>query len=143
MFTTLENGYYRQKTKIIPVIDTFALLIPLFVYYILNQPTLTLWIVNVTVPIVFSLQIATGYAALKLRNGNWTKSEIERNIHFWLIASTMAGVIGLTSLPSWYMQKGWDTVGLYNHLKWSYVFYVKSRVIVLWHLTLLEKKNSG
>jgi len=138
---TAEVSFANRSRAHAPLlwVDSAALLLPLLLYY-LSCPISALWFINTTVPIVLIVQSYTGIQALRQRGGNWSDFEIKHGFHWWLIVSTWAGVLALSTLPQWYLSRGWDMVGLHNHLKWSYLFYVKCRVIVLWHTCLLDRK---
>ena len=108
--------------------DSMALTLPLFGYLSGNN-LLALGVLNVLVPLIHFRAIYTGVDAFKHWQGRWKSAESA-----WILSlSNISCLMMLCLLADWYIKAGWNIIGIYDNLLWSYMNYCTSRVLVVFH----------
>jgi hypothetical protein len=109
-------------------LDCLALILP-FIGYLSGNYALCLWALNIIVPCIVAQSIYTGLLAFKEWEGRWRCPESA----WMLLLSNISCFMLLVLLADWYLKAGWNTIGIFDNLMWSYIHYCASRVFVAFH----------
>jgi hypothetical protein len=110
------------------VLDFLALVLP-FIGYLTGNYMLCIWTLNIIVPCIALRAIYTGILAFKEWEGRWRCPESA----WMLLLSNVACFMLLVLLADWYIKAGWNLIGIFDNLLWSYIHYCASRVFVAFH----------
>lgn len=109
-------------------LDCLALILP-FIGYLCNNYAVCLWTLNIIVPCIVVQSIYTGWLAFKRWERQWRCPESA----WMLLLSNISCCMLLVLLADWYVKAGWNLIGIYDNLMWSYMHYCASRVFVAFH----------
>lgn len=117
-----------RKHRLIMTGDCLALVLP-FIGYLFGNYALCLWVLNILVPCIVVQSIYTGALAFKEWEGRWRCAESA----WMLLLSNISCFMLLVLLADWYLKAGWNTIGIFDNLMWSYMHYCAGRVFVAFH----------
>lgn len=116
------------RTRMIIAADCAALIVP-FVAWMANNYLLCIWSLNILVVLVTLHALHTGVKTFQKWQGKWECFET-----CWMLAlSCTACLMMFVLLADWYLKAGWNTIGIFDNLMWSYMHYCAGRVFVAFH----------
>lgn len=125
---TVTDIHPCRKQRLIMMGDALALVLPLLAWLSGNY-FMCLMVLNVTVPIIHLYAIRSGIDAFSHWQGKWKCLETP-----WILGlSTTACFMMLVLLADWYLQRGWNIIGIYDNMLWSYMHYCAARAIYVFH----------
>lgn len=124
----LARSTIPAGVRLTVALDCLALILP-FIGYLCNNYAVCLWTLNIIVPCIVVHSIYTGWLAFKRWEGQWRCPESA----WMLLLSNISCFMLLVLLADWYVKAGWNLIGIFDNLLWSYMHYCASRVFVAFH----------
>lgn len=116
------------RTRMIIAADSAALIVP-FVAWITNNYLVCIWSLNILVVLVTLHALHTGVKTFQKWQGKWECLET-----CWMLAlSCTACLMMIVLLIDWYIKTGWNLIGIYDNMLWSYMHYCAARAIGAFH----------
>lgn len=120
--------YPDFRTRMIIAADSAALIVP-FVAWIMGNYLICIWTLNIIVPLITLNALYTGVKTFQKWQGKWECLET-----CWMMAlSCTASFMMIVLLIDWYMKTGWNIIGIYDNMLWSYMHYFAVRTISFFH----------
>lgn len=117
-----------SRVRFIIAMDSLLLVLPLFAY-LLGKEWAALMMLNIAVPFVHVLALHSGISAFHHWQGRWKNLETA-----WMLALSCTACFMMTALlANWYIKAGWNIIGIYDNILWSYMHYCSGRVVIGFH----------
>jgi len=125
---TATHRYMDKGLRRIIAFDSLMLVLP-FIAYLSDNYWACLLVLNLAVPTVHACALYSGISSFQHWQGRWKNLETA-----WMLAlSTTACFMMLALLANWYVKAGWNIIGIYDNMLWSYMHYCSGRVVLGFH----------